>query len=501
MSNIKSKLGLIVFFAAVMLFAGCLPEISLKWTEDGSVGLLNVGRGLYLVDGKTGELTEIADGVGPLPDISKDGKWIVSSERVTCDDLSEGLKLLPPGQVKMIEYTAEQMRKNILAAGKLTNDQYGFPEEGLLIPDEYRNWAIHYLVEKSDSELLKILGTEGIEKAKERVLWYSQIVVVPKENPAQPRRITASVFKILTTRLSPDARFVAYLMHTQEGEVSNSYEEYALYVASVEGDMKAMYVDSRVAFGYDWRKDSKAIAYLNAEAKELPNDDFILGSLSEKMVVDADGNLLSEPENIPTQGLAGTHHCTGKKADLAGTAFYPWMKVEYGLGDRIFFSSIAMPLPVSKRDEVGCSLFCFDPVLGTVTDVLPLSVSSYVSQQILSLSLFSLSPDGKRVLLPIMNNRFIVYELGTSSMDIPIGEEEGFGEEELPEMAPSWKGNNEFSCLVSGKSTFLPPSMKDQDETDRREIVVLGKDGNTWKAWVLSHHWPDEIASEAKDDQ
>ncbi|MFC1636824.1 hypothetical protein ACFL5Z_18520, partial [Planctomycetota bacterium] len=197
-----------------------------------------------------------------LPDISKDGKWIVYSEQLSCENLSEGLKLLPTGQVKMIKYNAELMRKIILAAGKLTNDQFGFPDEGLLIPKDYRNWAIRYLVENADSELLKILGNQGIEKAKEKSLTYCRIVILPREDPAQRRVVTSSVFNILTTRLSPDARFVAYLMHTQEGEVSNAYEEYGLYVASIEGDMKAMNVDSRVAFGYDWRKDGKAIAYL-----------------------------------------------------------------------------------------------------------------------------------------------------------------------------------------------------------------------------------------------
>ena len=501
MSNHKTTLALVAFFAAVFFCVGCIPETSLEWSEDGSVGLLNSEEGLYLVDGKTGELTELESRAGLLPDISKDGKWIAYSEQVSCDNLSEGLKLLPPGQVRMITYNAEQMKKNILAAGKLTDDQFGFPEEGLLIPNDYRNWAIRYLCENADSELLEILGKEGIEKSKERSVSYFQIVVVPSKNPAQRRVVTANVFSTMATRLSPDAGFVAYLMHTQEGEVSNAFEEYGLYVASIEGDTKAMYVDSRVALGYDWRQDGKAIAYLNADSKNLLHDDFILGTLSEKMVGDADGNLLSEPANVPEHGSAGTHRCSGNKAELAGTVFYPWMKVEYGLGNRIFFSSFVMPLPISKRDEAGCSLFCYDPVMGTVTDVLPLSVSSYTSQQILGLSQFSLSPDGKRVLLPIMHNRFIVYELGTGSMDIPIPEEEGFGEEELPELAPSWKGNNEFSCLASGKSRFLPTPKEGRDQDDRREIVVLGKDGKTWKVWVLSHNWPDEMKVDSQDNQ
>lgn len=136
--------------------------------------------------------------------------------------------------------------------------------------------------------------------------------------------------------------------------------------------------------------------------------------------------------------------------------------------------------------------------MGTVTDVLPLSVSSYTSQQILGISLFSLSPDGTRVLLPIMHNRFIVYELGTGSMEIPIPEEEGFGEEELPELAPSWKGNNEISFVVFGKSQFLPESQKEEEQADRKELIVLGTDG---KSWVLSENWLDQMKGGAEDGQ
>jgi hypothetical protein len=498
MSRHKSTLGLVAFFTFVVFCIGCFPENSLKWSEDGSVGLLHGGGGLYLVDGKTGALTEIESQVDLLPDISKDGKLVVYSEQVSCDNLSEGLKLLPPGQMRMIEHCAQQMKKNILAAGKLPNDQFGFPEEGLLIPNDYRNWAIRYLLENADSELLKIIGDEGIQKAKERSISYFQIVVVQADNPAQRRMLTANIFRTVAARLSPDGRFVAYLMHTQEGEVSNAFEEFGLYVASIEGDVKAVYIDSRVAFSYDWRKDGKALAYLSADSKNLLHDDFILGTLNEKMVVDTDGNLLAEWEGIPENGSAGTHRCTGQKIELAGTAFYFWFKVEYGLDNRVFFSSLSMPLPMSKRDEPKCSLFCYDPVTGMVTDVLPLNVSDYVNKQVFSMSLFSLSPDGKHVLLPIKNNRFIAYTLGTGSMEIPIPEEEGFGEEEIPELAPSWKGNREVSFLVSGKSKYLPESEDDQAQADRREIIVLGPEE---KSWVLSESWPDELKVEPQENK
>ena len=499
MSNHRTTLVLLAFCAAVIFITGCIPEDSLEWSEDGSVGLLRAEGVLYIVDGKTGELTEVAKGdIGLLPDISRDGKLVAYSEKIDCDSLSKGLGLLPPGQVKMIKYYAEKTKKNILDARGLVGEEFPFPEEGLLLPEDYRNWAIRYLCENADNELLDVLGSEDIERGKEEAISYFQVVIAPSKSPIPKRIVTVSVFSIMASRLSPDSKSVAYLMHTQEGEVSNAYQEFGLYIASLETDIKAMYVDSSVAFGYDWRKDGKSIAYLSADSKNMLHDDFILGTLSEKMVLDTDGGLLAKPADIPERGSAGTHRCTGKTTELAGTVFYPWFKVEYGLDNRIFFSSFDLPLPVSKRDEAGCSLFCYDPVTAAVADILPLSVSSYTGQQILSISLFSLSPDGKRVLLPIKHNRFIIYTLGTDSLEIPIPEEEGFGEEEIPELPPSWKGNNEISFLVSGKSKFLPEPKEGEDQDDREQIVVLGTDG---KSRILSENWSDEINTDSQDNQ
>jgi len=484
---------------AVIFFGGCIPEDSLQWSDDGSVGVLAVGGALYSVDGQTGDLTEITPrSVQLLPDISKDGKWIAYAQQIESNSLSEGLKLLPAGQVKMITYYAGQVRNEVLETGGLKDDEFPFPDVGPLTPHDYRNWAIRYLCENADSELAKVLGNEGIEKGKNKPINYFQVVVAPAKNPSGKRIVTASVFSILAPQLSPDAKSVAYLMHTQQGQVSNAYEEFALCVASLEADIRAMLVDSRVAFGYDWRDDGKAIAYLSADSENLPNEDLILGTLKKKVVADSDGGLLAEPVQVPDSGSACTHRCTGKDVQLVGTLFYPWLKVEYGLDGRIFFSSFALPLPASKRDEATCSLFCYDPLTATVTDVLPRNVSVHTSDQVIGVSLFSLSPNGREVLLPIKNNRFVVHALGTDSVELPIPQEEGFGDDELPEMSPCWKGNNEISFLVAENSHFVPKAEQGA-AASRKEIIVLNKTAGTSR--VLSKSWPDGMEPGSKDRQ
>ena len=158
-----------------------------------------------------------------------------------------------------------------------------------------------------------------------------------------------------------------------------------------------------------------------------------------------------------------------------------------------------MSLPVSKTNEGRWSLFCYDSEIGTVSEVLPQKVSN--NTQVLAMLQFELSPDGKKVLLPIKNNRFVIYELGTDSMNIPIEENEGFGEEEISELIPSWKGNDEISFLVSGESHFLPESeiQEGEEEPGRNEIVVLNRTDN--QSRVLSESWPDEVMDKLKPDK
>jgi len=246
-----------------------------------------------------------------------------------------------------------------------------------------------------------------------------------------------------------------------------------------------MRVSHRVALGYDWRPDGKAIAYIEADSKNLRHGDFIVGTLEERTVADVNDNLLAAPTGLPDQGSAGTHQCTGKTSELAGVIFYPWLKVVYGSGGRMFFSSAVLLLPASRRDQAEWSLFCYDPVTATVADVLPASVSNY-SGEAMVVTQFALSPDGKKAMLPMSKNRFLIYRFGDGSVVFPLEESEEFGED-IPSFLPDWKGNDEISALVSEYSRFL--KKEGQQEHDRKEIVIFGADGKFQR--VLSENWPD----------
>jgi hypothetical protein len=494
MNSCIKSLELAVFCIAVVLVAGCLPEPgnSLDWSEDGSIGLIRIEDALYLVYGQTGELTEIEKtNVQPWPCISRDGKLIAYSQVVECNDLSEGLNQLPAGQVKIIKNTVQKMREDILKAGGLADGKF-HGSDGF-----FKNWTIRYLCENADAELRKILKAEDIQKAKEEALSFFQIVIVPKDNLKDKRVITTSALKIMATQLSPDCSSIAYLMSQKIEKVEDPM--YALYVASIQSDIKAMHIDDNIAFSYDWRKDSKAIVYIKSDFEEdYAASGSMLGSLVERTIADVNGTLIGELYGgSDNELLMRTHNCTGKAESLVGLYFFPWLKAQYGPSERIFFSSANWSLPVSKKESVeDWSLFCYDSLIGTVTDVLPSNVKSDMGGSVYVIQ-FSMSPDGKKALLPITQNNFIIYEFGKEPKKI-VFKEQGGGGEDVPELFPSWKGNNEISCFASADSKLFTEEVRDKFKNDEDEQVVI-LDANGKFKQVLSRSWEDKIEKTPAD--
>jgi hypothetical protein len=489
------NLSLAVSYIIVTLIIGCIPQESLQWSADGSTGLLRIKGALYLVDGETGNLTQIADReVLPWPGISNGGKLIAYTRQFVCDDLSEALKLLPPGQTKMLKAHAQLMRDKVFNTG-MVNGKFpllGKPasgeEEKDTFNDNYRNWVIRYLCENADGALAGKIGTDVIKTGKESELKYFRLFTSPADDPNAKRLIATSIQPFYMIRFSPDAQFLGYLM--QPFEPREPFEGgFDLYVASLkrEQDVKAMLVDSPVAALYDWRSDGRAILYLKTENKQ-----FAIGTLIEKTVVDA-GNpdksgLLATPADPKKETLLATHNCTGNAKQLAGCYTTPWMKAQYGHNGRVFFASGKLSLPSSKLDEERWSLFCYDSLTGTVAESIPQNAVDFASGD--NIHLFELSPDGSRLLLPGKKTTLALYPLGSEpgSMQILINESEGFGGG-LSSFAPAWKGNDHFSCLVSGKSHYL---VADPNQPrSRKEIVILDAKGNLVQ--ILSQSWPDEL--------
>ena len=488
----KTRLALAVFYMGILFVTGCFPEDSLEWSADGSIGLMRANKALYLVDGESGALTEVAKGgVQPWPDISDNGKWIVYSEELQCKSLAEGLKLLPANQVKRIKTHAEWMKKDIMVNGLRNGKLPQLLGKDLEYAEEYLDWVVCYLCETADANFLGKLTDEIISEGKNKKLTYCRVVMAQCGQLNDKKIVATSVTTIFKTTFSPDFKHIAYLMVNPErsgGDDIPDKMSYQLYIASPEHKIAAMQIFTDVAFGYDWREDSRAIAFMHGE---MQDDSPSIGALREVEVADSNGVLLARTLDV-AQGALATHTCQGHVQEPVGTLFYPWSKVEYGPGGRIFFASLALSLPAVKHDDPKLSLFCYDPITKAVSNVLPLDLSDYIRETMPAYQ-FSLSQDGKTVLLPLKKNRFVIYKLGSTSAEWPINEDEGFGEDAVLELAPAWKGNDEISCLVS--EDFL--ARQGVEKPSRKEIVVLRTNGEFKR--VLSKNWPNSLQSKTTE--
>jgi hypothetical protein len=467
----------------------------MEWSSDGTVGLFQQEDSLYLVNGKSGELTEIAkDNIMPWPDISDDGKLIAYCERVECSDVLKGLEMLPKHQADKIKFHTKWLAKEILNKGTLDGIFPQLPETrikgsffGINKPkrtseytEEYCDWVIRYLHETADDKLSKALANETALKSKDKTLTYYRLLKIPVGKLNEKTIITTSVSPLFKTVFSPTSSYIAYLMQNPEGQKEAGLlvnMNYQLYVVAAKENTTAVLIDNDVAFGHDWRQDEQAIAYM----KGTFEDDISFGELKEVQVIDGNGKLLTG-ELGTSIGAFASHRCTGLTSSRIGIQFYPWAKVEYGPGGRIFFVCMSLTIPSTQQDDPELQLFCYDTITKTLNSVLPSHLSEYMDSAMPAYQ-FSLSPDGKKVLLPIDGHQFMIYELGATSSETPINENEGFGDQGELELAPAWKGNDRISCLVSEESRFL----KNQKPLSK-EMVILGTDGEFIQN--ISKNWP-----------
>ncbi len=473
---------LIALCYTATLLTGCFPEDGLEWSDDGSVGIFRIDDQLCLVDGQSGQLTSIQiDGqAGVMPDISADGKQIAYVRERTCAKVEEGLKLLSPVLVNRIKRDAKQLAEQIVGG-------YVFPQN---LPmgesaktsrnDSYHQWVVRMMAANPSDELAKRLGADKLAECRDCDLKINEVVVAERANPSQGKVLTTMPIPVFRPRFSPNGRHVAYLVTAPDDDKA------WLAVAAVAGDTGPLEVAEAVGIGFDWRPDSKALGFVKQDGDE------ILAVVKETVIVGNEGTLQANTSDIDKDYGLYRLVATDSGQQFAGTLYSPTMHVQYGAGGRILFSSAAAQIPTSDLDEPNYSLFCYDRIMGTVTNILPGILQNQTSP---TMSFFSLSPDGTRLLVSLPSNRFVIYTLGSNEVIFPLGENEGFGNNELPKFLPQWKGNDQITCLVSETSHFLVG--QDGQSHRRKEIVVLDVEGQFQK--VLSADWPDEAIPSTDD--
>jgi hypothetical protein len=477
-------LFLISLYAVFIFVVGCVPEDSLQWSQDGSVGLYSKKGALFLVDGNTGSLTQVEpnESTCPWPGISPDGNYLAYGQVVKVTDFNNALNLLPQSQVNQIKNNAELLKQRILAEG-LKSDELPWPKDSF--GGQFISWVNRFLVENSNTVLDEKIGPELIKKVKEGKLYYFQLVLAPTAEPGNKKILATNSLKFWRIIFSPDSRLIAFSTDRISGD---SFQVgFDLFVCSPAENIPSALVAPAVSIGYNFKPDSRAIVYMKPENENFDGDNFVLGSLVEKEVADSDGKLLVSAVEDADKAVP-EYNCTGLSEELCGLSYYQWMFAEYAPDGRIFFSSVEMKLPSSKLDEEKGTLFCYDSLTGAVSEILPQVVLDYTQS---NFYLFSLSHDYKKILFPGNKNTLGIYALGEDidSSKVLVDADEGFGDDSPPKLVPEWKGPDEVSCLVSEESHFLPGEPNAPHR--RKEIVILDTEGNLKQ--ILSKDWPDKL--------
>ena len=203
------KLSLAASYVLAAFIAGCIPEDSLQWNADGSKGIYSKKGALFLVDGSTGSLTQIApkETTTYWPAISPDGSLFAYSQIVKVDDFNSAFMLLPPTQAKEIKEHAEILKQKILTDGiKDAN----FPSLEDYSNEQHTVWVDRYLIEKADAQLAKKIGLELIKKIKEKELTFFQLVLAQTADPNGKKILATSSQQLWCIRFSPDSKLIAY---------------------------------------------------------------------------------------------------------------------------------------------------------------------------------------------------------------------------------------------------------------------------------------------------
>jgi len=465
----------------LMITSGCIPEDSLQWSEDGSKGIYSKKGALYLVDGKTGALTKIADKETTTnwPAISPDGTQFAYGAAVKADNFDKALNQLPPAEVEIIKSNAEILKQKILIEGLKDGNLPFIGESRDSFNEQHAGWVKRYLIEKADAQFAQKIGPQLTNKIKDEKLGYYQLVLASTADPNNKKILATSGQQLWRPQFSPDSKLIAYVTDRINGKIFEA--GFDLHVVSLKEKTPAAFVAPAIAIGYEFRPDSRAIAYLEPENKNFKDNKIVPGSLFEKILIDPNGKFLVNFEN-------NSYTCSGASKAYAGVVYYSWMKVAYAKDSRVFFSSSKLSLPSSKLDADTGSVFCCDTLTGAISDILPQIAIDFTQG---NYHLFELSADCRKMILPGKHNTLGIYILGPDieSSKILVDSNEGFADDAPPKIAAGWKGDNQISCLVSEKSHYLTADPNTPHK--RKEIVILDTEGKLVQ--ILSKNWPDEL--------
>ena len=454
--------------ALAAITVGCYPLTSMRWSDSGAVGVVAKADKGQLVDGQTGQTTDLPELAGWVPAVSADGKTVLYATARTFEGVDEAMAALPKAQQALVKEEADRLAAAVLAenAGPGGVGEWPALENARLAKTEvYRNLVIRAVCEKADEQARAALAPTLLETAKALPIRLVQLVAAPVAQPDAGRVLATSLYALSRPRFSPDGRFVAYLCHTiVEGKGD---PEFDLWVSPVDGEPKAVRLGGPVAIGYAWRPDSRAVACTAPVGDG--GDQKIVGTLNTLDVADAGGTLLAKPAEA---GGDADLVASAEVEQRAGVVFNALASAAYLPSGRLLFSSVKGSLPMSLIEgDLHASIFAYDDVTRTLADILPPAVSARMGGQ----TYFDLSPDGKRVLVPLGKDGFLVYAIGEKEARAPLPEG---ASPEANAAPPAWKGPDHVACWVNASSSLLAGTDAAKPGSDEDVLVEVDLEGN-----------------------
>lgn len=415
-----------LWLAAVILAAGCVPEETIRWTDDGTMGVFYVEEKVGLVN-EAGHTTIIYDGEStPWPDISADGTMICYVKSNEFADFAAARTLLPADELAAIEASGQKAAA-ALAAGIPYEEAMGSVDGD----DAFEEWVRKYVYDgwKDKLQLPAQANSDAVELC--------ELVLCSVAAPDQKNVLVRSIHPLGFNKFSPDGTKIGYVVCGEELSLNT------ICIVS-PADQQISRVDDNAGVFFDWRDDGRTICYARSEGGEANSEEGVLGTLCERTVADENGRLLSQTQDD------GTVVCSADRQELAGLLYGGWfIKVEYGLGGRIFFSSAKLTIPTSKMDDPEWSLFCYDGLTGTVAEILPPEGDAFSGNDV---TLFSLSPDGTKIVMPNGKDRVAMYDLTQKEFTMIVGKEAS-RDDDWPDFVPAWKGDDAICCAFEKEQT------------------------------------------------
>jgi hypothetical protein len=246
-------------------------------------------------------------------------------------------------------------------------------------------------------------------------------------------------------------------------------DDLQLWLARVNGS-GATPVAAHVGAFPDWTADGRSLVYIQA-AGGSAKDDLRLGTLVQREVLDAGGQVASKEE----------------KKELAGWIFSENTRVRCLRDGRILFNAAEISLPIAAEDygEQHEQLFAVDPARqATLVRLVPRKQEQNLPQ---TLAFFEVSPDEKQVLFGGVEDEVAVLTLATGEVE----RVQDKTDKQSLQGQPVWRKDGEFS--------YTRRTAKKDGPTPTRKAEVMLRSGG--KDRLLSGSWPDQLVNQLVADR